>query len=161
MQPSAAIDRLHMLKTIVDFFNQNLRTDVSASNPHAIQVAAGALLIEAARMDAHTSDAERAAVVASVRAKFALSDEEATRLLALAEEEARVATDYYQFTALINQHFTPAQKYRLIELLWEVAYVDQKVDMYEEHYIRKIADLLYVPHAQYIAAKLKVRDTAR
>ncbi len=33
--------------------------------------------------------------------------------------------------------------------------------MYEEHFIRKIADLLYVPHAQYIATKIRARDSAR
>jgi len=33
-------------------------------------------------------------------------------------------------------------------------------DFFEKHTIRKIADLLYVPHSAYIAAKLRARDAA-
>lgn len=151
-----------MLKAILDFFDTNLRPNQDAShNQHRLDVATAALLIEVARMDTHISDLERDMVFTSVRAKFSLTEQESTALIELAQAEAKQATDYYQFTTLINQHFSPEQKHHVIEQLWQVAYADNKLDMYEEHYIRKIADLLYVPHAQYIAAKLKVRDTAR
>jgi len=112
-------------------------------------------------MDTHIQEGERKAVLDSLRSKFGLADQEASSLVALAESEARQATDYFQFTSLINQHFTLEQKIRVIEHLWEIAYIDRKLDMYEEHFIRKIADLLYVPHAQYITTKLRARDTAR
>lgn len=151
-----------MLKAILDFFNQNLSAgDTAAQNRHRLDVATAALLIEVARMDTQVSDKERDQVLSSIGKRFHLTDDEATRLMDLAQAQASQATDYYQFTSLINQHFSQEEKYRIIEQLWEVAYADGRLDMYEEHYIRKIADLLYVPHAQYIATKLKVRDTAR
>jgi len=44
--------------------------------------------------------------------------------------------------------------------MWQVAYADSELSAYEQHVIRKIADLLYVPHRAYIAAKLRARDAA-
>jgi uncharacterized tellurite resistance protein B-like protein len=41
-------------------------------------------------------------------------------------------------------------------MLWSVAYADDKLDRYEEYYVRKIADLLYISHSDYIKAKLSV-----
>lgn len=76
----------------------------------------------------------------------------------LAEDQARAATDHYQFTSLINQRFSQAQKQQVVELMWQVAYADSQLSAYEQHVIRKIADLLYVPHRAYIAAKLRARD---
>ena len=79
--------------------------------------------------------------------------------LALAESEARNANDYWQFTSIINKRFTQPQKVRVIELLWEVAYADAGLNAYEEHLIRKLADLLHISHGDYITAKLRARDT--
>jgi Uncharacterized protein conserved in bacteria len=110
------------------------------------------------RIDAETSDAERATVQRAIREKFGLSEAETSALVALAEEEMRQATDYYQFTSLINQRFTQAQKERVLELMWRVAYADAAIDAHEQHLMRKIAALLYVPDSAYIAAKLRARD---
>ncbi|HLB15689.1 MAG TPA: TerB family tellurite resistance protein [Burkholderiales bacterium] len=66
-----------------------------------------------------------------------------------------------QFTSLINKRFSPEQKARVVEHMWRVAYADAELSAYEQHTIRKLADLLYVPHGAYIAAKLRARDAAR
>ena len=38
-----------------------------------------------------------------------------------------------------------------------VAYADGHVDKYEEHYLRKLGNLLYVPHSVFIQTKLEVQ----
>ena len=95
-----------------------------------------------------------------MRARFGLSADEADTLVRLAEEESSQATDYYQFTSLINRHFSAEQKEQVIEHLWEVAYADGRLDAHEEYLVRKVADLVHVPHATYVAAKLRARDGA-
>jgi len=67
----------------------------------------------------------------------------------------------YQFTGLINQHFTPEQKVRVVEMLWQVAYADGHLDPYEEALVRKIADLIHVPHRQFIQAKHRVAESGK
>lgn len=146
-----------MLSAIRDFFDRNIG-GAPAQDEHTIELATAALLVEVMRIDAETSDAERATVQRAIREKFGLSEAETSALVALAEEEMRQATDYYQFTSLINQRFTQAQKERVLELMWRVAYADAAIDAHEQHLMRKIAALLYVPDSAYIAAKLRARD---
>lgn len=146
-----------MLSTIRDFFERNIGGG-PAQDPHSIELATAALLVEVMRIDAGTTAAERAAVQRAIRAKFGLAEAETDALIALAEEEMRNATDYYQFTSLINQRFSQAQKERVLELMWRVAYADSVIDAHEQHLMRKIAALLHLPDSAYIAAKLRARD---
>ncbi len=148
-----------MLTAIREFFERHLGPgEAHEDEDHRIRVATAALLTEMVRMDGEIQPVEREIVLAAVREKFTLSDDEARTLINLAEAEARQAPDYFQFTSLINKHFTPERKRRVIETMWEIAYADAALSQYEEHLVRKIADLLYVPHATVIAAKIRARD---
>lgn len=148
-----------MLNAIRDFFDKHLSAPAGPNDEaHRIKGATAALLAEMVRMDGEIEEAERTAALNAVREKFSLTEEEAVTLLDLAEQEARQAPDYFQFTSLINKQFTPEQKARVIEQMWTIAYADAKLSRYEEHLVRKIADLLYVPHATVIAAKIRARD---
>jgi len=113
-----------------------------------------------ARIDQDSSTAEKSAVLRAVREKFELPHEEAERLIALAEEEMKQASDYFQFTSLINRHFTQEQKQRVIELMWRVAYSDANLSAHENHLMRKVADLLHISHGDYIAAKMRAQGAA-
>lgn len=151
-----------MLNAIRRFFDEQLRPPAGAeADPeHAIRLATAALLVEMTRMDDEVQEAERQAVLAALQGKFGLDEAETRQLVELAEEEARQATDYFQFTRLINDGFSAEQKIRVIEHLWEVAYADGRLDGQEEHMIRRLADLLHVPHREFINAKLRAGDGA-
>ncbi|MEW6613718.1 TerB family tellurite resistance protein [Thermithiobacillus tepidarius DSM 3134] len=149
-----------MIDAIKQFFDKYLAGSADARTPageHALQLATAALLIELTRLDDTVHDEERQAVSAAVQRKFGLSAAETAELVRLAEAEARQATSYYQFTSLINKAFTLAQKIQVVEHLWEIALADAELHRYEEHMIRRIADLLYVPHPDFIAAKHRVQ----
>jgi uncharacterized tellurite resistance protein B-like protein len=149
-----------MLKAIRDFFESNIGVqDSPQGERHSIELATAALLVEVARIDRESTVAERAAVAHAVRDKFALAPAEAERLIDLAEAQMSQATDYFQFTSLVNRHFSQAQKLRVIELMWRVAYADDELSAHENHLMRKVAELLHIPHGDYIAAKMRARDT--
>jgi uncharacterized tellurite resistance protein B-like protein len=148
-----------MLAQIRTFFEQHLNLDGGTSRDpdEALRLAAAALLLEMTRMDHKVLPEERAAVAKAVQEHFGLDEQHAEELLTCAEAERAQSTDYYQFTSLINQSYSAEDKARLIELLWRVAYADASLDKYEEHMVRKVADLLYVPHSAFIAAKHRAR----
>lgn len=149
-----------MIEAIREFFEKQIKNGdarTGQSRPNAVRVASAALLIEMTRMDGDITEVERDRVLQAVQTKFGLSPLETTELLHLAEKEAQEATDYYQFTSLIKDRLTAEEKERLIEQLWEVAYADGELHPYEEHLVRKLADLLYVPHKSFIAAKQRAR----
>lgn len=153
-----------MVEAIRDFFERYLKAgaDASASGPKVepLHLATAAVLIEMTRMDGTSTATERERVTRVVKAHFALDDAQVAALLRLAEDEAKRATDYYQFTSLIKEYFSAEQRERLVQYLWEVAYADGALNAYEEHLVRKIADLLYVPHQAFIAAKLRAKTAA-
>jgi uncharacterized tellurite resistance protein B-like protein len=150
-----------MLKAIRRFFEEHLAAGSMARDPeHVLRLAVGALLLEMTHMDGEVRPEQREAVENAVRTSFDLTDEETAELLALAEAERAESTDYFQFTSLINGSYTPEQKTQLVETLWRVAYADDALHAHEEHLVRKVADLLYVPHGAFIAAKHRVRGDA-
>ena len=110
------------------------------------------------RADPDIGDDERAAAMQALRDKFALADDEIERLIELATTAAAEAYDYQRFTGQLNRAFDAARKLRVIELMWQVAYADGHLHAHEAHVMRKVADLLYIPHADYITAKLAARD---
>ena len=145
-----------MLSQIKRFFRDNLApssADTAVEAEHRLQLAVGALLLEMTRVDGEVRPEQCARVEAAIRAQFDLSSEETTELIRLAEAERSDATDYFQFTQLINADFTPQQKAAIVEQLWAVALADRELHRYEEHLVRKIAQLLHVPHNAFIAAK--------
>ena len=146
---------------IKQFFERYIGTSQGRSNEiseHSFQLATAALLIEMMRADAKVIEDERRMVMKTIMAKFNLSEEESIALLQFAKEEIRKATGYYEFTSLINRGFTYEEKVRVVENLWEIAFADKSLDKYEEHMVRKIADLIYVEHKDFIDAKLRVKE---
>ena len=125
---------------------------------HGYHVATAALLVEMMRADYEVQPEERDAVLRALGTAFGdLSADETRDLLARAEERADDATSLYEFTQHINRQFDHEQKARVVELLWRVAYADGDLDKYEEHLVRRIADLIHVPHSVFIRMKHRAR----
>lgn len=131
-----------------------------AERTQRLQLAAAVLLVEVVRADGTLAESERAAALAALRARFDLAPQALEELLAHAEDSARSAYDYQQFTGRINDAFTHDDKVRLVEALWQVAYADAHIDAHEHHAISKIAGLLHVTHGEYIAAKMSAKAAA-
>ena len=124
---------------------------------HALQIATAALFIEMMRADSEISEDEKKTVTNTIRSKFMLTDEETDALLKLAEDTIWESTGYFEFTSLINKGFNQEEKIKVIEHLWEVAFADEILDKHEEYMVRRVADLIYVSHKDFISAKLRVK----
>lgn len=149
-----------MLRTIRDLFAA-LVPPPQAADPsgvdHTLQLATAVMLVEVMRADAEFGDAERRAVIDALRDKFALADDEIARLVELAEQTARDASDWFAFTSHINAHFEMPAKLRMIEHMWRVAYADGHLSAHEQHVLWRVADLLHIPHGAYVHAKMRAR----
>jgi uncharacterized tellurite resistance protein B-like protein len=150
-----------MIASIRNFFSQLIEPGAGESGvagERALQTATAALLLEMMRMDSSITAEETATVAAALRTRFGLDAAQVDELMTLASAEARQATDYFQFTSLINKAFSAEQKIQMVESLWQVAFADGHLDAHEQHFMSKITDLLYVPHSAYIAAKQRARE---
>lgn len=149
-----------MLQHLKELFQTLLQPDGPASaadTEHELQLATAVLLVEVMRAEPTLADAERRAILEALRSRFHLPPEEVTRLIELAQDTAKTAYDYQRFTAQLNEHFTQAQKIRVVETMWTVAYADAHLDAHEQHVISKVAGLLHVTHGEYIGAKLRAK----
>ena len=124
-----------------------------------MRLATAALLVETARADFTEAAEEVAALKAVLRDSLALSAQDIDELVQHATERVDESTSLYEFTRVINDHYTPAEKLKVIDAMWAVAYADGNIDKYEEHLIRKIAELTYVPHGDYVRSKLEAGKT--
>ena len=88
-----------------------------------------------------------------VKEQFNLNEEEVKEVIDQALIQSEQATDFYQYTSKINQHFSIEQRITIVKHLWNMAYADGELASIEEHIIRKIADLLHLRHAEYIQTK--------
>lgn len=146
-----------MLDAIKRFFDTHIIAaagNQSAPLPEqALQLATAALMFEVSRMDFAVQPEEMDAMAGLLQERFGLAAEDVQELLGLARRESQQASSYHEFTSLIHKHFSYEQKVRLIEMMWLVAYVDGSINRYEEHLIRKVAELLYVKHVDFVAAR--------
>lgn len=148
-----------MLNQIKLFFEQHLALSApEGASEDKLQLAAIVLFLEMMHMDDKVEIKEQEIILSLIQQSFSLTAEQATALMELAEQQRKQATDYFQFTSLINKEYSQQQKVRLIESLWKIAFVDGVLDMHEEYLVRKIADLLHVPHTAFIMAKNRVNE---
>lgn len=147
---------LKAIRKLMDSLAAPAGSDETPTDDHRTRLATAVLLVEVSRADFEESDVERDAILALVRQTFELSEDEASDLFELARKESGEAIAIRPFTKLLNERCTPDEKVHIVELLWRVAYADGRKDKYEEHIIRRIADLLYVSHREFIAARQKV-----
>jgi uncharacterized tellurite resistance protein B-like protein len=151
-----------MLGVMKKFFQQDAvpdKTEIKEEDrAERIQVATCALLLEVANSDDEFSDIERDNIVQILEKDFELSDEYAKELMELSDKEREESIDLWQFTNLVNEHYSIEEKIKIIEMVWKVIYADGKLDKYEDHLAHKLSNLLKLTHKQLIDAKLKVRD---
>lgn len=128
------------------------------SDKHNVRLAAAALLVETARADFTESDVEMSKLTQLLTTALELEAAEVRELVDAAQERVEDATSLYEFTRVINESCTLDRKLQLISAMWTVAYADGDIDKYEEHLIRNVADLIYVPHSNYIHCKLAAQS---
>ncbi|MEN9526738.1 MAG: hypothetical protein RLY56_689 [Pseudomonadota bacterium] len=127
----------------------------AAQNEHRLQLATAVLLIEVMQSDSGASEIEVATVERLLQARFDLATDEVTQLMSLARSRQEAAHDLHAFTSQLHAAFDATEKQRILEMFWQVAYADGKLDDHEHHLMRKLGDLLHVGHAAFIGTKLR------
>lgn len=142
--------------TLTRIVNRHERPD----DPHALPRAAAALLLEMA-VTAEGGDAVELEVVHRAMATaFAMPAGELEALIGQAHAARRQSISLHEFTRDLRPGLAPDQRAELVEWLWRVAFADARLDKHEELMVRRVADLLGVPHAEFIRRKHLARAEA-
>lgn len=150
-----------MLKQLRDIFANTLNRSPEqdpAERDHALRLATAALLIEVVRADYEEDIKETEAVIRHLQLHFELSEEETTLLVKEAEAKADHSVSLQEFTRLLHENLSIAEKHSVIEMLWKIALADHHLDKHEDYVVRKVAELLYVTHGDLIRIRNEVKE---
>jgi len=120
-----------------------------------LQIATATLLLEVIDADFEVQQSEMDKLQDLLGSQFQLGPEELAQLLAEAKLESDHMVSLQHITRQLNEQFSEQEKTRVIEMMWEMVFADGNLDRYEEHLIRQVAELLYLPHSTFIKARLK------
>ena len=147
-----------MLTTLNNFLSTFIEPARVDSHPeHTLQLATAVLLIEVMKSDSSCADIEQETILKILKQRFLLTDAQVAQLTERGQKTANAANDLYQFTSLINRELGRAERIRILEYMWQVAYADHKISAHENHLMRKMGDLLHISHADYVAAKMRAK----
>ena len=151
-----------MVEAIEKFFETHLKPVPPASSTavpeRRFQLAAAVILIEITRADLDIKEEEHRAVTEAIQRTLHLTPEQTMEIVHLAEKQVERSVPLYLFVRLIDREFTFEQKKSLIEQMWRVAFADAQILAHEEYLIRKVSELLNVPLADFLEAKIRARD---
>lgn len=126
----------------------------------AIARAAAIILLEMAATDERRDDDELAVIHQAMGEAFGIDGDELRELLHDAERLRRESVSLHDFTRDLKAHLDRGEREDLVEWLWRVAWADGRVDRYEEQLLRRLADLLGVPHREFIRRKHLAAEAA-
>ena len=148
-----------MLHQIRKLFEQIGRGDSVEVRPEKdVRMISAALMAEIATADHKVDEREREALVCLLKDHYQLDTDTAEELVERALVERHEATSLYEFTQSVNDNFSERDKYLLVKQMWQVAFADGEIDAFEEHLIRRVAELIYLPHGLFTRARAEARD---
>jgi uncharacterized tellurite resistance protein B-like protein len=147
-----------MLKALKRALAPAHETAAPAHERRHLQVSVAVLLHEARRADYAEGGDESSVAERALAELFGLEAREAAALLHEGRERAQHLTSFYAPLSVVKRDFSMEERIGLIEHLWRITFADGQLNLYEDHYVRKIAHLLHVPNTQSMLARNRAKS---
>ena len=146
-----------MFEKLKDWFVSEVEKERTAEDSEEQQVAMAAamLLLEVAWADHEITDDELTSVSTSLETLYDIETDQVEATVRQARTTHDQSSGIYPFTRELNERLSYEERCLLIEHLWRLISFKDANFHYEEHVIRKVSDLLYLRHSDFIRAKLK------
>ena len=150
-----------MLKLLKELMYKN-RTSISDTNTNEMRktmnLISGALMVEVMAADHDFNSEEELKLKEILLNRFEIPENEIKKISEQMKKRADDATSLYEYTSLINENFNREEKLDLIRNLWAIAFADEILDRYEDSVIRRVCELTYVSHSDFIKTKLEMKN---
>tara|TARA_B100001146_G_scaffold188674_1_gene172919 strand:- start:457 stop:909 length:453 start_codon:yes stop_codon:yes gene_type:complete len=150
---------MKFLSELFDKYTSNKKTTITVDELESFDdeliLATCILLLEVSKSDDSFDDIEKEKILSILEQNFNLNIKQTNFLFKIADKKNDEMISLYEWTAKINELCSYSDKKKLMKFLWDVAYADGRIDKYEDYTIRKISDLLYVKHSDFMKAKLR------
>src|SRR5262245_37396081 len=146
-----------MLKKLAKLLSAGPQASAPPFEQHALEHSIATLLYEMTRMDSEVRPVDLDAARAALADLVKVDRQRADALLDEAAQKVGRLSSYFAQVSVINRRLELDQRIRFVEHMWRIAYADGGLDPYEDHLVRKISNLLYVPHVQCMLARQRAR----
>tara|TARA_A100001011_G_scaffold75627_1_gene77710 strand:- start:1739 stop:2170 length:432 start_codon:yes stop_codon:yes gene_type:complete len=119
-----------------------------------INLACAIILLEVSYSDFEIKEVETDKMLKFFETDLNLSKDKSIWLNDEAQKLHKDTNCLRKYIKLINDSYTKEEKVNLINIAWRIARADNEIDKYEEHRIRKISELLYLNHSDFIKEKI-------
>ena len=130
---------------------------VAESDDQRIALASAMLLLEVAWADHEITQDELGFIRTSLMSLYDVDSDQIDQIVGDARRNHEASSSIFPFTRELNGSLTYDRKVLLLEHLWRLISFKDEGFHYEEHAIRRVADLIYVRHSDFIKAKLKAK----
>jgi uncharacterized tellurite resistance protein B-like protein len=118
-----------------------------------LRIASAALLVHCAKADGHQSAEENVKLRSLMKEQFDLRSDQIETIIATAEQQEQEAVDLHRFTRVLHKQLDRDECKRMVQLLWEMADADGKIDSDERHIVSLTAHLLGIEVHDSVAAR--------
>lgn len=147
-----------MINFIKNIFKKNTEEVEINDDQNEVMIAAVSLMIEVSLADNVMDLTEINQLKKVLLNKFNITELKIDELIESGSKNQESSTSLYEFTRKINDEYDFSDKEKLITSMWEIAYADGNIDKYEEYVIRKVSDLIYVSHEDFIKSKQRAKN---
>jgi len=126
-----------------------------------LQIATCALLLEMAHADDEFSPEEEQRIASLMNNHFNIAPGVFSEIKALSDQRRAESIDLWHFAKMIKENYGPAEKEKVIEMVWSVVYADGRLDAHEDYLVHQLARILDLEHRQLIDAKVRVLRQAK
>jgi uncharacterized tellurite resistance protein B-like protein len=120
------------------------------------RVAAAALMVHEATLDGALTAPAQEKLRALLMAQFSLTEALAGELIEAATIADHEAVDFYHFTSLLMRTLNEEGRARIVEMLWEMAFLNGHVSEFADNVMWRVADLLAISPNERIALRQRV-----
>ncbi|MDP6895738.1 MAG: TerB family tellurite resistance protein [Rhodospirillales bacterium] len=135
-----------------------LPSDADADADDRVAAATAVLLIETAVMDGEFAADERATIGRLLMERFGISENGVDTLMVETEQAVADSVELFSFTRVLRSDYDHADRVKMIEMMWEVAYADGVIHDYEANLIRRATGLLHVSDRESGEARKRVLE---
>ena len=116
------------------------------------------LFVEAAAIDGEISKLEKEKILFFLTQKFQFSVSEAKEKLKKAIFQSNDQIEIWSKTKSIRSEMTYDERLEIIEMIWQIVLIDEKVDDFESQLMRRLAGLLFIEDKDSGIAKKRAKE---
>lgn len=139
------------------FKKNNTKADNIEEASFEIELTAAVLAYEIARIDGDISKHELNVLMEEIKKIAQKVNKEELEILKIIETYSNDSVSFYEFIEDINKNYSKDEKLSLLKFMWEISYADGKLDVDEERFIRRLADLIRIKSIDV----LKLKDISK